>query len=76
MKASFCPPPEPEIRYVHIQMTEDEAKTLHAIMGCIGGPPEGRRGHMDRLNQVLTRVLGNRDTTLLDPTNQNVVYFK
>jgi hypothetical protein len=46
-----------ELVGVDLKLNIEEARTLLAITARIGGPPEGRRGHMDDIRVALTTAL-------------------
>ncbi len=45
-----------DIRDVRLVLTHEEAATLRRICAKIGGPPNGRRGHMDSVKEALDSV--------------------
>lgn len=38
---------------ITLELTLEEARTLLYITNQVGGPPEGRRGHMDAIGSAL-----------------------
>lgn len=39
---------------ITLELTLEEARTLLYITNQVGGPPEGRRGHMDAIGSALS----------------------
>lgn len=49
------------VKTVTLQLSEEEARTLLAVCGFIGGSPEkSPRGHMEKIEAALSGALGVR----------------
>ena len=60
---------------VTLKLTGEEAATLRLITSRIGGPPRGRRGHMDSINQALHEAgVEQADPKLIDEQHRSI-YF-
>ena len=69
-----------EIKYVNLQLSQDEVAVLYCILGHIGGPPSGTRGCVDSTREKIENLFGDAEPyTDLDLTftnNNGAIYFE
>jgi hypothetical protein len=65
-----------------VSLTDEEVLTLRFILARVGGPPEGTRGHADRIDSKLRELpidsVVKIDCTLVDSItdSKQTIYFK
>ena len=63
---------------ITLEMTQDEAETLKGVTEFIGGPENGKRGHMSNIGHAL-RGAGIRSgftESDIDPVNRAIYFLK
>jgi hypothetical protein len=61
---------------VTLTLTSEEAKTLYGVISHIGGPEDGRRGHMSRIGRAMydAGICDGFSESEISPANR-AIYF-
>jgi hypothetical protein len=74
VKAELFAPKQPEM--VRLEIPRDYADTLQTIFQHIGGPAEGRRGHVREMAEALDALGAKSYSQCLTHQYGNTIYFK
>lgn len=75
MEVKLIPPPSLP-HDVQITLSQDEAASLRAVLNRVGGPPAGRRGHIDQLNNKLANLGISLPLDAIERGFRDSIYFK
>ena len=63
---------------ITLEMTQDEAETLKGVTEFIGGPENGKRGHMSKIGHALydAGIRSGFTGSDIDPANRAIYFLK
>ena len=59
-----------------LEMTQDEAETLKGVTEFIGGPENGKRGHMSKIDPANAGIRSGITESDIDPANRAIYFLK